>query len=84
MKASYETDNGDDEDQTDETDDSYFTMKVGDHFFATVEVSNENQGGADGDNGYDVPLEALKKSCTLGKNWVSAMRNKWLKMKSML
>ena len=33
MKASYETDNGDDEDQTDENDDSYFTMKDGDCFY---------------------------------------------------
>ena len=61
MKASYETDNGDDEDQTDENDDSYFTMKDGDCFYTTGEESNENQGGADGDNGYDAPLEALEE-----------------------
>ena len=50
LHAYYEEDNGEDEEKHDETDDTYFTMKDGDNFFATGEESNENQGGADGDN----------------------------------
>ena len=43
MKASYETDNVDDEDQTDETDDSYVLHHEGwRSLFATGEESNEN------------------------------------------
>ena len=57
LKASYEEDNGEEEDKHDEMDNKYFTMRDGDNFFATGEESNENQGGADGDNGYNAPIE---------------------------
>ena len=55
-KASYEEDNREEEDNHDEMDNTYFTMKDGDNFFATGEESNENQGGADGDNGYNAAV----------------------------
>ena len=62
MKASYETQDGDDKDNADGDDDSYFTMKDGDHFYATgQDESNENQGGADGDgHRYDGPTEEME------------------------
>ena len=67
LKASYEGHNGEDKDQHDESDDSYFTMKDGYNFFTTGEESNENQGGADGDNGYDATVEALEEGMYLGE-----------------
>ena len=57
LKALYEEDNGKEEDKHDEMDNTYFTMKDGENFFATGEESNENQGGADSDNGYNPPVE---------------------------
>ena len=44
-------------------------MKDGDNFFATGEESNENQGGADGDNGFDAPVEALEEGLYLGEEF---------------
>ena len=67
LKASYEGDNGEDEDQHDKTDNLYFTMKDGDNFFTAEEESNENQEGADGDNGQDEPVEALEDGMYLGE-----------------
>ena len=58
LKASYEEDNGEEEDKHDKMDNTYFTMKDGEKFFATGEESNENQGVTDGDNCDNAPVEA--------------------------
>ena len=69
MKASYETNDGDDQEQADGDGDSYFTMKDGDCFYATgQDKSNENQGGADGyGHRFDGPVEEMQNGLYLGE-----------------